>query len=125
MRLKNGMLIGLGFVFFAMGAVGVVLPVWPTTPFLLCAAACFSCAPKLRKKMMEIPFFGQHIRNYQDRKGLEKKTVTVSLLFLWIMLMLSCIVIGNGKITLALFLVGGAVTMHILYMARPKRVENE
>lgn len=42
MRLHNILLISLGFVFFSIGAVGVVIPVLPTTPFILLASVCFA-----------------------------------------------------------------------------------
>ena len=70
--------------------------------------------------MMRVPFFNQHIQNYQNRTGLSRKTVVVSLLFLWGMLLLSGLLVKTFWVIALLFLVGVAVTTHILWVARPK-----
>ena len=121
--MKTVILSILGFAMLAIGAIGLLLPIWPTTPFVLVAAACFSGNPKLREKIMRIGFFKEYIDNYTQRKGLTRKTVLTSLLFLWGMLLISAILIQTWWIILLLGSVGTAVTIHIIYIARPKDMD--
>lgn len=118
------MLVSIGFLFLGLGAIGVLIPVFPTTPFVICAAACFSCAPALRDRLLRLPFFGEHIRNYNERRGLATRTVVQSLVFLWGMLAISCILVGSWWIVALLAFIGTAVTVHILMMARPRQKKN-
>ncbi|MEA4893107.1 MAG: YbaN family protein [Peptococcaceae bacterium] len=121
MNIKNILLLGAGFLLLGMGAVGVLLPVWPTTPFVLAAAGCFASHPKLHQRMMRLPFFSEYIRNYQEKRGLPKKTVAVSLVFLWGMLLISALCIRKPWVLCILALVGAGVTVHILWISKARK----
>lgn len=121
MSVKNLLLTAAGFLLLAIGAVGALVPVLPTTPFVLLASGCFAGNPAIRARMLRNKFFREHLENYQQRTGLKKRTVVLSLSFLWGMLCLSMLAVAKLWCTLLLLGVGLAVTLHILCIARPKK----
>lgn len=104
-----------------LGAIGIFLPMLPTTPFVLVAAACFSQSPRLSAWLLKSKFFGEYIRNYRERQGLKKSTVITSLTFLWTMLGLSAFLSKSPILAAGLAVVGAAVTAHILHMSKDRR----
>lgn len=57
----------LGMCSVALGLLGAVLPVLPTTPFMLLAAFAFGkSSPRLRRKLLEHPRFGPPIREWES-----------------------------------------------------------
>ena len=126
MPIKIILLTIVGFIFLIFGAIGLFLPVWPTTPFVLLSVACFSSTPRIKAKIMKISFFKEHVENYEKRCGLQNKTVCISLIWLWGMMIISMILVKNLWISLLLFLIATVVTIHILLMARGvKKKENK
>ena len=120
LRFKKILMPSIGFVFLGLGAIGVVLPIWPTTPFVLVSVACFSSSPRIKAKIMKIPFFNEHIENYNTRKGLSLKTILISLIWLWGMLIISMVLMRALWAFILLSVIGSAVTTHILFVSRPK-----
>jgi uncharacterized membrane protein YbaN (DUF454 family) len=118
--MKKILLTGAGLLLLSFGVIGLFVPVWPTTPFVIAAVSCLSFTPKLRARIMQIPFFREHIENYRKRNGLSIKTVAASLLFLWGMLAVSAIRIKTPWVIVLLLSIGIAVTVHILYISRAK-----
>lgn len=125
LRLKTILLTGLGVLFLGLGAVGLVLPVWPTTPFVLLAAGCFSVSPTLKARLMRLPFFREHIENYENKTGLTRRTLTVSLVWLWGMLLLSVFLVSKPWLIVLLLCVGAAVTGHLLWMSKARGERGE
>jgi len=120
LRLKTFVLTGLGFSFLGLGAVGLLLPIWPTTPFVLVSFACFSSSPVIRERIMCIPFFKEYIENYTKGKGLTSKTIWISLTWLWTMLIISMFVVHTLWLTLLLVFIGSLVTFHILWISKKR-----
>ena len=59
-------LLVLGLLLTALAAVGAFLPVLPTTPFLLLAAACFArSSPAFHRRLLANRVFGPYIAQWQ------------------------------------------------------------
>ncbi len=109
----------LGFTALAFGAVGIVLPILPTTPFVMCAAGCFGAAnPAMYRRLSRGKYFGEYIRNYRERTGISKAARIRGLAFLWVSLLVSGAVAQKQSVWVVLAVVGVAVTVHILTIRR-------
>ena len=65
------LLIILGSVFVAIGAIGILVPGLPTTPFMILAAACYiRSSNKLYNWLIKNKLFGKHIKNIREGKGI-------------------------------------------------------
>lgn len=59
----------LGFLFVGVAVLGVILPLLPTTPFVLLAAACFArSSEKWHRWMLANDTFGPMIRNWEKNR---------------------------------------------------------
>jgi hypothetical protein len=66
---KTPVIRSLGFVFLAVAALGVVLPLLPTTPFVLLAAGCFAqSSERMHRWILANPTFGPMVRDWNDKR---------------------------------------------------------
>ena len=66
--------LGLGFASVALGALGVVLPLLPTVPFMLLAAFFFArSSPRLEAWIVEHPRFGPHVEAWREKGAISRQ----------------------------------------------------
>ena len=64
----------LGILLSIIGLIGIILPGLPTTPVMILAAACFfRSSKKLYEWAINNKYFGQHVKNFRDYKGIPRK----------------------------------------------------
>lgn len=99
-----------------LGSIGIVLPVLPTTPFLLLALACYCrSSERMTHWMLNNKYFGKYIRRYRDGKGIPLKTKTLVIILLWITIGYSALfVIPIWIAQLILFTIAAVVTLHLI-----------
>lgn len=113
-----------GFLFVAIGVIGIFLPVLPTTIFLILASACFvKSSPKANQWLKNHKILGQYIKNYQEKTGLTVKAKIFNISFLWTMILLSAFFLTDEfYIKVLLLAIAVGVTIHLL-MIKTKKVE--
>ncbi|WP_283785787.1 YbaN family protein [Bermanella sp. WJH001] len=108
-------LIAIGWISVFLGVLGIFLPLLPTTPFLLLAAACFvRSSPRFYQWLVEHPKLGKYILHYLNGEGLPKKAKIYTIMTIWLTMGISAwlvVPIIWGK--LALLLIGGCVSIYI------------
>jgi uncharacterized membrane protein YbaN (DUF454 family) len=112
------LLLILGTLSVGLAAAGIFVPLLPTTPFLLLAAACFvRSSDRLYKWLITHRWFGPYIRNYREHKAIPKQAKIATLTLLWGTIGYTVLgVVTSWSLRVLLLLVAVGVTVHILSM---------
>jgi hypothetical protein len=110
------LLLAGGTVSVLLGVIGIFVPVLPTTPFLLLAAACYarSC-DSCHAWLLEHRWFGNFIRNWHERRGVTRRQKAAAIAFLWAGIALS-IAFGTNLwwVRLMLVTIATCTTLYLL-----------
>lgn len=116
--LRKGVLAAIGIISVGLGTIGVFLPLLPTTPFLLLAAACFiRSSDRLYNWLIHHRWFGRYIRNYREHRAITLSAKIVALTLLWCAIGYSAVfVAGTWWLRALLAAIAIGVTTHILIL---------
>ncbi|CAN5458373.1 YbaN family protein [soil metagenome] len=118
-RLLRALLFALGFVFVALGVIGAFLPVLPTTPFLILAAACFArSSPRFEAWLLKHERFGPTLRAWRSRGAIPRKAKMAAFAGMIVGFTLFWIVAHPG-LPLALAVAGLMLTGLAYVLSRP------
>ncbi len=106
----------LGSLSLVLAVVGIFLPLLPTTPLLLLAAALYlRSSPRLYEWLLNHKYLGSYIRNFREYRAIPLRAKIVSVTLIWLTL-LYCALWVVPQIWIKILLIGLAValTIHIL-----------
>lgn len=108
--MKKYLYIGLGLLAVGLGALGVVVPGLPTTPFVLLASwLLYRSSPRLQQWLLA-SWLGKYIRGYQRRGGMTATQKAGAVGVMTVMVLLSTFVfIPEGSVARIIVPVAGAV----------------
>lgn len=101
MNLKKTLYVTIGCIGLALGAVGAVIPLLPTVPFLLLAAFCFArSSERLHTWFIGTKLYQENLESYVAGKGMTWQTkirimLTVTLLMGFGFIMMHEVPIGR------------------------------
>ena len=115
-KLLRGILIILGTLSVLLGLIGIILPLLPTTPFLLLGAAIYAkSSDRFYSWLIGNRLFGSYIKNYREGKGIPLRVKISAISFLWITILITAIFFAPViAVKILLILIAAGVTFHIV-----------
>ncbi|MFI3282971.1 MAG: YbaN family protein [Rikenellaceae bacterium] len=107
----------LGSISLVLGVVGIIVPLLPTTPFLLLSATLYlHSSPRLYTWLLSTKYLGDYIRDYREHRSIPRKSKYIALAMLWLSLgyCIFGVVCGILWAQIILAAIGCGVTWHIL-----------
>jgi uncharacterized protein len=123
-RIVRVLLLVVGTFSFVLGAIGIFLPILPTTPFLLVSAACYlRSSERMYNWLLNNRWFGNYIRNYREGKGIPLKTKVFVMTVLWVTILYSAFFALDEIFIaqIALLAVALGVSIHVVRLPNLKR----
>ncbi len=115
-KLKRKILFFAGTIFLGLGFIGIILPILPTTPFLLLSAGCYyKSSEHMHQWLLNHRIFGKYIKNYMEGKGIPAKTKILAIIVLWITISVTILLVLPLLVVQAILLViAASVSIYIV-----------
>ena len=123
-KIKKYLYVAVGLISFVLGAVGVIIPILPTTPFLLLASFCFvRGSEKFDRWFKSTKIYQKHLESFVNERAMTMKQKVTILLFADFMLAFPIILVDN--LHMRLFLIGLVCFKFYYFIFRIKTIKPE
>lgn len=114
--MKKILFIFLGCLGTALGALGAVLPLLPTFPFLLLAAFCFArSSKKLDYWFKNTKLYKDNLKDFAEGKGMTRKTKCRIMFTVTLLMIIGFIMMGLQGIVTGCIVLGCVWIFHLVY----------
>ncbi len=114
--MKKILYVILGCFSVTLGAVGAVLPILPTVPFLLLAAYCFArSSERLHIWFQNTKLYKENLEDYVEGKGMSRKAKMRIMCTVTLLMSIGCILMSTKGILTGCMVLGCVWILHILY----------
>lgn len=115
-HLRRYALFLMGGLFFCLGLVGVLLPILPTTPFMILAAMCFAgSSPKFHQALLNNRWFGDDLRRWEASHTMKRSTKKRATVVIVLSFSVSIIVLWGELLLQSMLLVIAALLLFFLW----------
>lgn len=122
-KVKKYIYISVGLISFVLGFIGVILPILPTTPFLLLASFCFARgSDKFNKWFLGTKIYKKHLESFVQKREMTLKQKVCILAFADTMILIPIILVDS--LHLRLFLIGLIIFKLYYFIFRVNTVNN-
>lgn len=116
--------VACGFVFLGIGAVGLVLPLWPTTIFWIAAVFCLAEShPKIRDWIYSRPGVGPIVKDFVERGEISRKGKIAAIGGMLLACLLSGWMLRDSWIGLSVLI--STIAIGILFVATRREPRSE
>ncbi|MDD2346614.1 MAG: YbaN family protein [Bacteroidales bacterium] len=114
--MKRKLFLLLAWIFVLLGAIGIAIPILPTTPFLLLSVWLFSkSSQRFHEWILNHKILGEYVRSYKNREGIPVKIKIRTILLLWLTIFISMYFVQDKiGLVIMLFVIAVLVSVHII-----------
>lgn len=124
-RLWRGLLLAAGVLSLALGVLGIFLPLLPTVPFLLLAAACFArSSERIHHWLINHVHLGPMIAGFLDGRGIPRKAKVRAITLVWLTIPPSALwLVSHPWLKGLLFAIALAITLYLWRLSERREEE--
>ena len=113
--MKKIILLIIGVITMSLGFIGIFIPVFPTTPFLLVALACFvNSSTKMHRYILENKYLGPYVKDYTSGNGIPLRAKWRAVSLIWITIGFSAIfVLDRWSLRILILSIAAGVSIYI------------